>query len=67
VVIHAWEKVEIPNKRGCGTHNRWTLNEREISEESMELTDADKRAIKAALEPATSESVHVKTEELFKP
>ncbi len=57
VVIHGWDQPGGPK-------TRWVLHEREITIADMALTAADEGAI-AASEPATPDSVHAKTKELF--
>jgi hypothetical protein len=34
-VIHGWECVEVPNKRGAGSHARWQVTEREVTAEDL--------------------------------
>ena len=45
-VIHGWEKTDVPNKSGEGSHVRWVCHEYEVTTEKMELTDRDLKAIK---------------------
>ncbi len=44
-VVHGWEKTDVPNKSGEGSHVRWVLHEREVTVGDMELTDRDRKAL----------------------